>query len=49
MLSEGVFAAAVGLGMAIVLQYSPYVINQIIGADSAPTAIVQQYDNGLAH
>lgn len=43
---QSVAAAAVGLGMAIVLQYGPYVINQIIGADAAPAAVAQ-FDNGL--
>ncbi len=43
---QSVAAAAVGLGMAIVLQYGPYVINQIIGADAVPVAVAQ-FDNGL--
>ena len=43
---QSVAAAAVGLSMAVVLQYGPYVINQIIGADAVPVAITQ-FDNGL--
>jgi len=46
---QSVIAAAVGIAMALVLQFAPTVIENIIGAtaDGTPVAVIAQVDNGL--
>ena len=46
---QSVIAAAVGIAMALVLQFAPTVIENIIGAtaDGTPVAVIAQADNGL--
>lgn len=47
---QSVIAAAVGIAMALVLQFAPTVIENIIGAtaDGTSVAVIAQVDNGLA-
>lgn len=47
---QSVIAAAVGIAMALVLQFAPTVIENIIGAtaDGTPVEVIAQVDNGLA-
>lgn len=46
---QSVIAAAVGIAMALVLQFAPTVIENIIGAtaDGTSVALIAQVDNGL--
>lgn len=46
---QSVIAAAVGIAMALVLQFAPTVIENIIGAtaDGTSVAVIAQVDNGL--
>lgn len=46
---QSVIAAAVGIAMALVLQFAPTVIKNIIGAtaDGTSVAVIAQVDNGL--